>query len=84
MNVSLTPELEKFVKDKVATGRYTSSSEVVREALRVLEEREERLEELRREVQKGIDSLDRGEGVDGEIVFEELRKRNLAMRRKAQ
>jgi len=75
MNVSLTPELEKFVKDKVATGRYTSASEVVREALRIFEERDARQEELRKEVQKGIDSLDRGEAVDGEVFFEELRNR---------
>ena len=38
MNVSLTPELEKFVSTKVSTGRYNSASEVVREALRLLEE----------------------------------------------
>ncbi len=40
MNVSLTPELDKFIADKVASGRYTSASEVVREALRLLEEHE--------------------------------------------
>ncbi len=38
MNVSLTPELEEFVAGKVESGRYTSASEVVREALRLLEE----------------------------------------------
>jgi len=38
MNVSLTPELEKFVSAKVGSGRYNSASEVVREALRLLEE----------------------------------------------
>jgi len=40
MNVSLTPELEKFVSAKVGSGRYNSASEVVREALRLLEERD--------------------------------------------
>ncbi len=40
MNVSLTPELEQFVHEKVKSGRYLSASEVVREALRLLEERE--------------------------------------------
>jgi antitoxin ParD1/3/4 len=38
MNVSLSPELEKFVRDSVSTGRYTSASELVREALRLLQE----------------------------------------------
>ncbi len=41
MNVSLTPQLDKFVVKKVASGRYTSASEVVREALRLMEERDE-------------------------------------------
>jgi len=41
MNVSLTDELSEFVKAKVASGRYTSASEVVREALRIMEQTEE-------------------------------------------
>ena len=40
MNVNLTPELEAFVKDKVSSGRYNSSSEVVRDALRLFEEQD--------------------------------------------
>jgi len=60
MNVSLTPDLEKYVQKKVDSGRYRSSSEVVREALRLLEEkdleREERLSALKAEIQVGLDS----------------------------
>lgn len=60
MNVSLTPDLEKYVQDKVDTGRYRSSSEVVREALRLLEEKDQeraqRLVWLKAEIQRGIDS----------------------------
>jgi antitoxin ParD1/3/4 len=60
MNISLTPELEKFVHDKVASGRYHSASEVIREGLRLLEEqglvREVKLTALREEIQKGLDS----------------------------
>jgi len=66
MNVSLTPQLESFVKQKVEAGLYNSVSEVMREALRLLVERdalkEMKLEALRRDLQEGIDSLDRGEG----------------------
>jgi antitoxin ParD1/3/4 len=47
MNISLTPELEKLVLDKVKSGMYLSSSEVIREALRLLEERD-RFRELQR------------------------------------
>ena len=56
MNVSLTPELEQYIRAKVDSGRYLSASEVVREALRLLEQKEKRLEELRSEIQKGLDS----------------------------
>ena len=60
MNVSLTPDLEKYIQEKVDAGRYRSSSEVVREALRLLEEkdqeREQRLSVLKHEIQRGIDS----------------------------
>lgn len=60
MNISLTPHLEELVKGKVESGLYNSASEVMRDALRLLEERDQlrdlRLEELRRDIQKGIDS----------------------------
>jgi len=60
MNVNLTPQLEAMVRAKVSSGLYTSASEVVREALRLLEEqdrlRQIKLDELRREVRKGLDS----------------------------
>jgi len=76
MNVSLTPELERWVSTKVEDGRYRSASEVVREGLRLLQEREEeraaRLEALRRDIQVGTDQLDRGEGVDGEEAFDRV------------
>jgi antitoxin ParD1/3/4 len=66
MNISLTPELAKFVNDKVKSGLYQTASEVVREGLRLLEERDRlyqaRLKDLRLEVTRGRDQLDRGEG----------------------
>jgi antitoxin ParD1/3/4 len=85
MNVSLTAELEKFVADKVASGRYTSASEVVREALRLLEReeksREEQIAEFNRELKARLDSLDRGEGIPGDVFRKEVSER-LAARRK--
>ena len=59
MNVSLTPELEKFISDHVRSGRYASASEVIREALRLLEEAN-RLKHLQRDIQLGIEQLDQG------------------------
>ena len=64
MNVSLTPELENWVKQKVNTGLYNSASEVVREAIRVLIEQDElrelQREKLRQQLQIGIEQLDDG------------------------
>lgn len=78
MNVSLTPELEQFVQSRVASGRYQTASEVIREGLRLLEEREEAretaLRELRGKLRRAVEQADRGEFLDGEVVFEELRK----------
>lgn len=62
MNVSLTPELERVVNDKVESGMYQTASEVVREALRLLKERDDAREQLRADVQAGFDQLARGEG----------------------
>ncbi|MEM7373762.1 MAG: type II toxin-antitoxin system ParD family antitoxin [Bacteroidota bacterium] len=65
MNVSLTPTLEAFVQAKVATGLYNNASEVIREALRLLEENDRikalKMEILKKEVSLAIESLDRGE-----------------------
>ena len=81
MNVSLTPELEKLVNEKVRSGMYSSASEVVREALRLLKEQEElrrrRLEELRRDVGIGLEQANRGEVAPLDIakIKSRLRKR---------
>jgi antitoxin ParD1/3/4 len=76
MNVSLTPELEQFVQSKVKSGRYLSASEVVREALRLLEDRDRiyqaRLADLQKEITIGVEEADRGELFDGEEVMQEL------------
>ena len=61
MNVSLTPELTKLVQDKVASGLYQTASEVIREGLRLLKERDERPQAtLREAIQEGLTQLERG------------------------
>lgn len=86
MNVSLTPELEKFVSTKVESGRYNSASEVVREALRLLEEHDEaratRLAEFNQELGRRLDSLDRGHHMTTAAARAKL-KRKSEMRRKS-
>jgi antitoxin ParD1/3/4 len=59
MNVSLTPELEKIVAERVASGRYASVSEVIREAFRLLDERDQ-LNQLHQDVRRGLEQLDQG------------------------
>jgi antitoxin ParD1/3/4 len=76
MNVSLTPQLEQLVHDKVKSGRYLSASEVVREALRLLEERDRlhnlHLAELQQKLTPSVEQADRGELIDSDDVFAEL------------
>jgi antitoxin ParD1/3/4 len=64
MNVSLTPELEQFIQAKVESGLYHSASEVIREGLRLLKERdafsEMKLAALREEIKKGVEQADQG------------------------
>jgi antitoxin ParD1/3/4 len=60
MNVSLTPELERIVDTKVQSGLYQTASEVVREALRLMMDRDEGLERLRRDVRAGFEAAARG------------------------
>ncbi len=56
MNVSLTPELEAFVEAAVKSGRYGTASEAVREALRLLEEREAKYQRLKQDIADGLAS----------------------------
>ncbi|KPF88793.1 hypothetical protein IP81_17575 [Novosphingobium sp. AAP83] len=76
MNVSLTPELETLIHDKVSAGRYTSASEVVREALRLMEERDQMQElykaSMREKIAAGMASLRTGQGTDGEAFMARL------------
>jgi antitoxin ParD1/3/4 len=78
MNVSVGKEFEEFVKNRVASGDYASVSEVVRDGLRLLKERElvleARLQSLRGAIQKGIDQADDGQLLDGPEVMDELRR----------
>ena len=82
MNVSLTPELEKLVDERVKSGRYTSASEVIREALRLLDRFDEAqrlgLIELNRKIDEGLVQADRGEVVSAA----ESRRRTRSLRSK--
>lgn len=74
MNINLTPQLEEMVRLKVTSGLYNSASEVVREALRLMEREDQvraaKLAQLRQDIQAGIDS-----GSAGELDVEDIKRR---------
>jgi antitoxin ParD1/3/4 len=84
MNVSLTAELERLVNEKVESGLYQTASEVVREALRLLKERDQARQQLRADVQAGFDQSARGEGrADDTVLGRQLAERTKSRGRAA-
>ena len=80
MNVSLTPELEKYVRSKLRTGRYNSAVDVIRDALRLLQERDleydARLAEFNAGIGRRLATLERGERVGPAAVRSRLRRKS--------
>jgi len=72
MNISLNPTLEKYIKDKAATGMYNSTSEVVREALRLLQTEDEKKRALISALQEGMEDIKNGRVVEktAQQIFE--------------
>ena len=78
MTITLQPEQEQFIQTQLATGRYTNATEVIAEALQLLERRnhyDRWVEELRNKIDIAAAELDRGEGLDGETAINQLRAR---------
>lgn len=79
INVALSPRLERFVVERVESGRYQSISEVVRDGLRLLEERElarnAALHDFRSKIDVGLKQIKRGKVHEGKAVFDQIRKR---------
>lgn len=71
-SVILSPHFDQFIQRQLASGRYSSVSEVIRESLRQMEDQEARLATLRAEIDAGIEQLDRGEHTDWRRLKEEL------------
>ncbi|TYQ28304.1 type II toxin-antitoxin system ParD family antitoxin [Pseudanabaena sp. UWO311] len=78
MPITLQPEQEQFIQTQLATGRYTNATEVIAEALQLLEKRnhyDRWVEELGNKIDIAAAELDRGEGIDGETAINQLRAR---------
>jgi antitoxin ParD1/3/4 len=84
MNANLGPVFETFVSELLESGLYQSQSEIVREGLRLLKEREDlkkiRIDELRKKIALGSEQADRGELLDGPTAFRQIRRRRPARR----
>lgn len=75
MSITLQPETEQKIEERMKDGRFASPDEVVKAALELLDEQQRReadLDGVRRKIALGVEQLDRGEGMDGEAVFEQL------------
>jgi antitoxin ParD1/3/4 len=79
MSISLKPEQEQFVQERLKSGKYQSVDEVLLEAFRLLEERDRLyghwVEQTRKEAAVGLAELNQGEGLDGETVIAQLQEK---------
>ncbi len=80
MNITLSPEQEKFIKSQIARGNYQDVEQVIKEALTILEiinqeNDQKRLEELKEKIALGLEDVKQGNVTDGELVFERLQER---------
>ncbi|HAG80240.1 MAG TPA: type II toxin-antitoxin system ParD family antitoxin [Cyanobacteria bacterium UBA12227] len=79
MNITLKPEEEQLIQEKLKSGKYQTAYEIIVEALRLLAERDNYyqkwVEETRQKVVVGLEQLDRGEGIDGDVVIARLRNK---------
>jgi antitoxin ParD1/3/4 len=76
MSITLTPEQEQLIQAKLATGRYANVTEIIADALQLLEKRDRYdrwVEEVRAKIDTAAAQLDRGEGVDGETAIAQIR-----------
>ncbi|WP_017661395.1 ribbon-helix-helix domain-containing protein [Baaleninema simplex] len=78
MQISLNPEQEAFIQTQLANGRYRSVEDLFTQALTLLQQQQEYdrwLSKTQQKVEAGIEALDRGEGLDGDVAIERLRDR---------
>ena len=84
MNITLSPEQEKFIQSQIARGKYTNIQQVIDSALKLLETQDQNyeqwLDETRQKVKVGLEQLERGDKVDGEVVIAQLEAKFKRMR----
>lgn len=74
MNILLKPEYEEFIRAQIQSGKYGSVEELIGEAILLLKQREQRIEELRQKIAVGTAQIAEGQVTDGELVFARLQE----------
>ena len=74
MNIVLKPEYEEFIRSQVQSGKYGSVEELIGEAIALLRERKQRIDELRQKIAVGTTQIAEGQVTDGELVFARLQE----------
>jgi len=75
MYIQIKRELEQFIQTQLASGRFASADDVINEAFKLLQEREQRIEELRQKIAVGTEQIANGQITDGEVVFARLQEK---------
>ena len=75
MNIVLKPEYEEFIRSQIQSGKYGSAEELIGEAIALLRERKQRIEELRQKIAVGTVQIAKGQVTDGELVFARIQEK---------
>jgi antitoxin ParD1/3/4 len=75
MYIQIKPEIEQFIQAQLASGRFASTDDVINEAFKLLQEREQKIEELRQKIAVGTEQIAKGQVTDGEVVFARLQEK---------
>lgn len=75
MTIQLKPEQEKFIQEKIASGEYSNADDVISQAFKLLEAREQKIQELKDKIAVGTEQIANGQVTDGEIVFDRLQEK---------
>ena len=75
MKIQLSSEQEKFIQEKITSGEYINPNEIISEALKLLELRENKIKELKAKIAIGTEQIAQGQVTDGEIVFDRLQEK---------
>ncbi|MEG4576269.1 type II toxin-antitoxin system ParD family antitoxin [Microcoleus sp. N3A4] len=75
MNIVLKPEYEEFIQSQIQSGKYGSAEELIGEAIALLRERKQCIEELRQKIAVGTAQIAKGQVTDGELVFAKIQEK---------